>query len=299
MNKTGVEITTTFVNASETLGTVDGILTAASSKILQDDIARMFYAYMATGFDTYYRGMAFANPQRYGHMYDWDLMGRPSGRLWKHQLKGRAGNREATWAFLPSTKPVPEWTPQNTYIESGDFPTLKRNGQHMFPAKAMVFESGQKTTITPRGKAMFIPLYWKNQKGRKIKTNFGSGIELTDRDKKRGFVWLQRSTTQDHQESMGAFGMSFLGYFQSNADRVFSEKVEPRINNRIRKVYTSRVRDLGGSAYVSKGAQNRRRSFSVKAVSDSSRIAQADMRKEFNAAVREAMMDWDDDYDIE
>lgn len=286
-----VQITSTMSNAEQTLGTVDGILSAASSKLFQDDIARMFYAHMARGFDVEYRTKAFANPSRYGHMYDWNLLGRPDGKLWKHHLQGRPGARRATFSYLPSVRNVPEKTPQNTYIRPEDFPNLKTNGRHRFPAKAMVFESGQQTEISPKGRAMFIPLFWKSRSGKR-ETNFSG--EVSERDRARGYVWTSKTVIQTHTETAGAFTGSFLEYYANNSDRVFAEKVEPRINNRIRKVYTARVPNMGGNVMVSKGSKNRSRRFSVSAVADASKIADADLRREMKRAVKEALTEVDD-----
>lgn len=291
----GVIINGSFLGAEGTIGTVDGILKAASSPLFQDDIARMFYSYMSSELDNQYRKVAFSSPERYGHMYDWNMLGRPGGKLWRHQLTGRPGRRNVTYGFIPSVINVPASTPANTGISASDFPELRNNGKHMFPNKAMVFESGKVTIISPRNaKAMFIPLKHKSRSGMKPINYRG---EVTDRDRKRGFIWVRKPVEQRHDISRGAFTTFYLTFYSQNSDRVFMEKVEPRINSKIRKVYLSNMPDLGGGTYISRPSRRGYKEFSVRAVANASKNANAELSREMKAAVREALSLTEDFYD--
>src|SRR5574338_408 len=73
------------------------------------------------------------------HVYDWGLVGSPSGRLWKTSLIGNGSNRSVAFVFLPSHKRVP--------ID----PELEGRAnfrRHIFVDKASVFERGEEVHIS-------------------------------------------------------------------------------------------------------------------------------------------------------
>lgn len=286
-----VRMNNVFIGAEKTMGTVEGIIEAASSKLVTDDIVRMFYANMVRQFEIYAGAAARANPGAYGHMYDWNMLGFKSGKLWKDIMIGPKGQRKITFTFLPSVKAVPATTANNTGISKKDFPNLS-DRTYKFPNKAMVFELGKTVTIKPKNHdRLFVPLKHKTRSGWKESRFSGT---LSQRDIDRGFVWAKK-TVQDHSDTAGKFTGLYLAFYETQAERVFEEKVAPRVNNRIRKVYTYNVPSLGGSTLVAKKGSNTSRRFNIAAVVNHKSRVHNEFKKEMRLAVAEAQRGLDND----
>lgn len=279
-------LNTNLQGADTTLGAVSGVLKAADTRIFSDDVVRMFHSFMASEFNRHADLLARANPDKYGHMYEWHMLGFKSGRLWNNELVGAAGKRVATYSFRPSVKAVPPTTPQNTGISSKYFPKL-RNRKYVFVNKAMVFEAGLDTVITPKnGNRIFVPLRHKTRSGWRD-SNYGG--ELRPYDIKRGFVWAKQSR-QDHSTTRGNFTTLYLLFYTQSSERVFAESVKPRVEGAIRKVYLSGMPNLGGNTHVTRGSRNLGgRGYSVAARAQ----AEQKISKDMLAAIRAERMNID------
>lgn len=294
-NRGGVQVDSTFQGAEQSLGTAEGILEAVSTTLARDDIIRIFYSNMVKEFDTYASAAARAMPDKFGHMYDWKQLGFKSGKLWQDHLIGGKGQRSITFSFLPSTNSVPATTPENTGIKQADFPNLSsRNGKYKFPNKAMVFETGKRVTIKPRNNdRLFVPLKHKTRSGWR-EVDFGG--QLSERDKQRGFVWAKK-TVQDHSDTAGNFSGLYLAFYSEQSGRVWQEKVEPRINERIRKVYLRNMPNLGGGTAVNRSKVAAKHTFNPSAVVNYKSRVHAEYNREMRGLVREAKEMSNDDTD--
>lgn len=95
------------------------------------------------------------------HVFEWGPqvggvatggVGVPLFRLTK---AGRAGKKEMSYHFMPSTQPVPLPNPSKTGFDPGKLDHMKR---HIFKYKAIIMETNAQVTISPTfAKALFIP----------------------------------------------------------------------------------------------------------------------------------------------
>lgn len=105
---------------------------------LTDSIIHACYEKMDRDFNVHMAAAATARDDL-KHVYDWGLLGSPSGRLWQTSLIGNGSNRTVGFIFLPSRKRVP--------ID----PELEGRAsfrRHIFVDKASVFEQGQEVHIS-------------------------------------------------------------------------------------------------------------------------------------------------------
>lgn len=85
--------------------------------------------------------VAFTNPKSFGHMYEWNKIGDPNSRLWKHVLRGRGRSKTGSFEFKASKTAVP--------VD----PALAAVGvkkRHIFYWKAPVLEYGMPVKISPK-----------------------------------------------------------------------------------------------------------------------------------------------------
>lgn len=149
------------------------------------------------------------------HMFDWGMIGSPTGRLWRVEMRGRGATREVGYVFLPSRKKVP-FDPEN--------PFLKR--RHVFKNKAMVFETGAEVKISPKYAKMLT--YINRHKG-------AGGVSDSDGKnktfKRQGVTFTTRTSTitAGSGENSGQFSQEFvtfwseLGPIQEIANRLARE----------------------------------------------------------------------------
>lgn len=272
--------------AAEVTGTVDGVLKALDSRIVEDDIVRMYHSYMSTAFDRSMYNVARSDKKHFHHVYEWNMTGAPGAALWRHDLEGTTGHRVAGFHFVPSVVPVPEPTPKNTGVSASELNKIHfRKRNYKFPNKAYVFESGLRTTINPSGAThMFVPLRGKTLQPR---SNKKSDIDFAKRANKRGYMWVQTPVHQDHQETMGKFTAYYLMWYEANHERIFDEQVAPRLDRSIRKVYLAGMNAVGAQT-ITRLASSTRSTFSMRAAADASEKAALALTKEMSKAVRKA-----------
>lgn len=83
------------------------------------------------------------------HVYEWDMVGVPQGRLWSNRLEGHGARRWATFNWRASKRTVP--VPDDELGPNAGERAFKRI--HVFVWKAMVMEFDTEVTVTPkRGK---------------------------------------------------------------------------------------------------------------------------------------------------
>lgn len=164
----------------------DSVINAAFEKYNKD-----FNSYMATQ----------GSRDALKHMFDWGMIGAPSGRLWRTEMRGRGSNREVGYVFLPSHKKVP-FDPENPY--------LKR--RHVFKNKAMVFETGQEVRISPKYAKMLT--YVNRHKGAGGTNDSGTNDKTFKRD---GVTFTTRESTIE------AGGGQFAGQFTQEFYTFWSE----------------------------------------------------------------------------
>lgn len=162
---------------------------------LTDDVIKAAYRVMDRKFNAHMAAQAAARDDL-THVFDWGLIGSPSGRLWKTNLEGRGSNRSVYFIFLPSRRKVP-FDPQLDDV-------LRR--RHVFKRKAEIFEHGEEVTISPRY-AKFL-VYINRHKG--------AGYTNSDSDDKtyrKGKITFTTRTSVINQAGNGKFQGRFTAEF--------------------------------------------------------------------------------------
>lgn len=105
---------------------------------LTEQVINASYTVMDKEFNRYIAAAASARGAHLSHMFDWGMIGSPSGRLWKTTMIGGGANRQVAFTYLPSRKKVPL---------DPDAGTKRR---HVFTHKAKVFENADTVRISPK-----------------------------------------------------------------------------------------------------------------------------------------------------
>lgn len=212
-------ITVDTQEASAAIGALMAIPVTVKTDRYASAVIVYSHGLMAREFNDSLDLVAATDPKRYHHVYEWDEVGVPTARLWRHVLKGHGGKRDATWQFLASKKPVP--TPAERATDPGD-PTSfvpeeviakLSNKTYFFTWKAPVMEYKETVYARPVNvESMFVPVgkpngrYYFSKNPIQI-TN--SGGELTT----------------------GVFTAFWTQWWTQTAPQVFNQKVRETIEN--------------------------------------------------------------------
>jgi hypothetical protein len=146
----GVTADTTEVSALS--GFISTLSTQMKSDVNMAPVLDYAHSAMSQKFDAYMSALAPAAPNQFHHVYDWGRIGVPQHQLWKNTLRGRGGNKYASFEFRASVLPVP--------LPEGNKKPFKR--KHRFIYKAMVMEYNIGVTVRPKRAKM---LAFPNERG--------------------------------------------------------------------------------------------------------------------------------------
>lgn len=195
--------------------TIDAVAVAIKSNVHINELVKSSNTILTAEFVMHMSREALSEPKRFAHMYEWDHVGDPNFRLWKHVLRGRGGVRQLTYDFVASKKTVPVK------------PELKEIGvkqNHIFVWKAPVLELGMPVTIAPKlAKALVF--------------------------KYRGAIVFFRGTIniprQGSNESWGSFGRAFNEWFTSPIpEAILKESLGKVAKETITNTFLSKMRTL-------------------------------------------------------
>lgn len=151
--------------ANAAIGALTGLTETLKTERYASSVITFAHSLMAQEFNETLDLVAATDPKRYHHVYEWDEVGVPTARLWRHTMKGHGGKRDASWQFLASKKPVP--TPAERAQDPND-PTSHvpqsvidklSNKNYFFTWKAPVMEYKETVIARPRAvRSMFVPV---------------------------------------------------------------------------------------------------------------------------------------------
>ena len=232
----------------EAMGVIEGMTTTMKTPHYIDDVVYMAHGIMANEFDWYMDALYAASPRMFHHVYEWNSLGGKEpgrGRLWAHTFSGFGANKNASWAWLPSHKPVP--TPQQR-ANNPDDPMSQldedeldmfSNRRYYFPQKAAVMESGLAVSISPKnGKRIVFPVWDAENPLR-----FSKGLRVED---------------PGGQETTGAFTTAWTGWWAMEGPQVFDDVVveiverdlDDTANRTLRRAQRSRTKTFSMNAKV-------------------------------------------------
>jgi hypothetical protein len=165
--RSGVEIRADFSEMAFTMGLVSGMAKTVRTNRYQSDVIEYVHGDLSRSFDEHLDQLRDLAPQRFHHVYEWNTRGGKDlgrDRLWEHKLMGSGGTRNATWAWLASTKPIPSpaeraKNPNDpmSKVPAEEVAKLSQRN-YFFYWKAPVMEYNTPVNIEPvNGKMIFIP----------------------------------------------------------------------------------------------------------------------------------------------
>lgn len=216
-----------------------GFMTQISRTINSDKnssgVLSLTHATLANDFDFMMDDIARVSPEQYHHVYEWEELGLPQGRLWAHLLQGRGNSRVASWRWLASnrTVPIPDIPPSKTGKQ------LKR--VHIFVWKAPVMEYDITVHIRPKR---------------------GNFLAIPTGDPDNPLHFTRSLVTNPHPggaQTTGAFTSAFVNYWTGGgmADQAFDSKVRPILEG-----------DLG-ERMISRLGRKRSRTYGIRSIGNS------------------------------
>lgn len=125
----------------DTINSCNTVYASVNSDLSVNNLMKSAFTVIDGEFTLEMTHKSVEEPERFGHMYEWNRIGDPNYKLWKQQLRGLGKSRTITFNFVASKFSVPVT------------PKLKEVGvqqNHVFVWKAMVFEYGLPVKISPK-----------------------------------------------------------------------------------------------------------------------------------------------------
>lgn len=147
-----LDITVNKSELDKLAGYMNQINVGTKSSTYIGPVLEYVHGYMSAAFNDHVDMLAHAGGTEKGmknplhHVYEWDMIGNPLGRLWDNRLEGPGANRLATFNWRASKKTVPVPDPSL----GPNSPDKEFKQIHVFVWKAMVMEYTTNVTIKPK-----------------------------------------------------------------------------------------------------------------------------------------------------
>lgn len=205
----------------ETTNILDAVSVTLLSTVHVNDLVTAANAIVTGEFVMHMSNKALSEPAKFGHMYEWGMVGDPNGRLWKHILRGSGANRQLSFTFKASVKTVPV-APRLADLG------VKRN--HIFTMKASVMELGLPVSISPVIAKMLV----FESKGIGAGAGNGNGYVRDGIVFHNGPIVIAK---QGNSDTWGSFTTEFGQWFRSGMP-------EEILNQTLYKITTGTIRSL-------------------------------------------------------
>lgn len=208
----GLNVNFDAQEAHAAMGAIVGIGKAVKTDRYVSDIINYAHREMSTGFDEHMDLMSGAMREKFHHIYEWNMIGLPAGRLWNHTLTGRGTNKLASFEFIASKMPIPnpEQRAANPDDPMSQVPedVVQRlsKRKYYFTWKAPMMEYRLHATIAPRwASKLFIPMF----------------------DQPRGYILTPHAVNQQSGNVLtaGSFTTAFIDWFNGPGRVILEEKV--------------------------------------------------------------------------
>lgn len=213
-----------------------GMTKTVNTNVFKGDVLNFAHAEMAREFDLHAAVMAGLSPEKFNHVYEWRMTGKPAAQLWRHKLTGPMNNKLASFEWIASTQPI--LTPrerQNNPNDrmsnvSGEDIAKYSSRRYIFRWKAPMMEYMMETVITPRWakRLVFPEVDWSG----KLRVTTGPIFK-----------------TAGGENTHGSFSTLWAEWWSSQADQVFErsvgkiveEDMADSVRNAMRRNKSSRV----------------------------------------------------------
>lgn len=221
MARAGINLQADFGELAVATGAVRGMAKKVRSDMFAADLVKYTHSVMADRFDMFLDGLGGGTDKSLHHVYEWNTPpGAPGAKLWTHKLIGHGGNRNATWDWRASKKPIPsiddraaDTSDPMSLVPEDKLQHLSRE-RHWFHWKAPVMELGNPVLILPKN-------------GRRIVYPTG--------DPSRPLAFSRGHTVQEPggRATTGSFTAKWVGWWSTEAPRVFEEVIAPEAESEI------------------------------------------------------------------
>lgn len=179
---------------------------------------------------------AEANEETFHHVYEWEHIGRPYGRLFDVWLDGNGGSRTVTWDWLPSKTHVPI-VPED-YPE--DFDTSRLNDTHIFYNKAMVLEYGTTVKVKRKSSPVLVIPYPETYSG------LGQGKYVGEDGDKQVLITRKPYSFSPGERAgtVGNFTAWFIFWWGNRANDVLDQTFNPTRDNAFKRAFESKMDGL-------------------------------------------------------
>lgn len=171
-----------------------------------------------------------SNPLKFGHMYEWNGIGDPQSRLWKHRLRGSGASRQLSFEFKASKKTVPV------------SPVLREVGvqqNHVFTWKSMVMELGMPVRISP---VIARALVFEAKEVKRGAASTGTGHTDGMRVYYKGTISMSKAGPE---QAWGSFTSEFNEWFSSGMpEKIMASNTSMRIGKTIRSSVIQKIRGI-------------------------------------------------------
>lgn len=213
---------------------IDGVAGAIKTDVHINEVLKNANVILTGEFVLHMSREAISNVQELGHMFEWNRVGDPSARLWKHILRGQGRNRQLTFTFKASKSTVPVTD------------VLRAVGvqqRHIFVWKAPVIEFGLPVRISPViAKALVF-----EAKGRT-----GSGKSGGDAYVRNGIVFHKGTVSIPRAGSTrawGAFSKAFNEWFTgTQPTELLRREIDPATKSAVNKAVKEKLAKIRSSA---------------------------------------------------
>lgn len=209
-----------FSQAGHGLGRLDGILDGLSTTVHVNHVLRYTYEELRPKFNRFIDGVAGGvGRKQLHHVYEWEMVGVPAGRLFRVAMRGQGRNRIVKFEFLPSKVLVPI---DPILLQPGPTGRSVNPDIHIFHWKAPVMEAGLHITVTPK-LAKWLAFVGDRQDGNSGRSDAGppndTGIRFA---RETSFIAGGGDTT-------GQFTKLFVGWWTEEAPILFSGKIKKKL----------------------------------------------------------------------
>lgn len=228
----------------DTLSTIKSYEYAVKTSAHINEVVKCANILITSEFVKHMTAAAVAEPKKFQHMYEWNSVGDPNQRLWKHVLRGAGGTRQLTFDFKASKTIVPV---APALAEVG----VKRI--HTFVWKAAVMELGLPVRISPKLAKMLV---FEAKDVKNGATSSGSGFE------RGNLVYYDGTISIPHQGSSQmwhSFTTEFMTWMNSERPReILASMLTPKFLETTKKTLRDRFRAIS--------IRNRNKTFTLKPV---------------------------------
>lgn len=215
-------------------GKVANVIDAVSVTIKTDthinDLIKSANTIVTAEFVSHMSREAITSPLKFGHMYEWGMIGDPSQRLWRHILRGRGASRQLTFDFKASQKAVPV-DPALAAVG------VKKN--HIFTWKAPVIELGKPVSISPK---LARALVFMSKDIKRGASSSGHGYQMDGRVYYSGTINIAKAGPQ---EAWGSFTNEFNTWFRSGMpEEIIKSKLAVGIGRTIKNVVLAKLKGI-------------------------------------------------------